>query len=214
MIYSRPSRGEDVLQHMDTGHHLCKGVYYGSLVAEPLTKEQLLSAFAVIQSSEANMDAFLQIYGHDFPGGPEAAATKCAEELYSDKLLEKLNSDMVPVYAADMNTGDGMMSEPVMHFEGYMGHGIELLPKIWPKPAVRVGSVFDGGGGFDGYTNYCGLCTYIDIDGGVFTSRCFQILVGETLVMEAHELVTDCDEYLLDGLTEFFPDEFRDFWDC
>lgn len=208
MMYSRPGSHE-TLKHMEEGHKPIKGVHYGSLIAEPLTKEQLLQALATIQSSDANMDMLFQLDGYE-----DEAVEKCAAALYSDKLLEKLNAEMMPVYTADTNDDDEAVSVSVMRAEGFVGHGIELLPKIWPKPAVRVGSFFDGGGGCGPYTNDCELCTYIDIDGGVFVARCFSLFSGtDVLVLEARVLVDGSDEFSLDGIQDMFPEEFHGFWD-
>lgn len=206
----------DVLRHMQEGHVPGNARRYGSIVAEPLTKEQLLKALVEIQLSEANMDVLLSMDGYEFPDGREQeAAEKCASELYSDRLLEHLNDSMKPVYAADTDMVDGPLSDTVMSEEAQAGHGIEFIPKVWPKPAVCVGSTFDGGGCFSGYTNYGEFFTYVDIDGGVFVTRCLSIYDNEDVViLRAQVLVEDGkDEYSLDGLKEFLPEEFKDFWD-
>lgn len=191
------------------------GMYYGSFVAEPLTKDQLLHALALIQSEDSNMDYLLQFDGYGFSDGHEAeAARKCAEELYSDALLERLNAEMMPVYSADTDMSDSAVSEIVMTAEGEMGHGIEMLPKIWPKPAVRVGSISDSGGSYGGYMYYHALCTYIDIDGDVFVVRCSSILYDEDVrILESRELVSGSDDFSLDEVQDLFPETFRGFWD-
>lgn len=189
---------------------------YGQLPASPLTKEQLLVALADIQlRSESNMDALLLMDGYEgFPDGMERqAAEKCAQELYSDALLEALNKDMKPLYVAFCSS-EIDSDAVIMTQEGYMDHGIKIMSVIHDKPAACVGSRFESGGGVGGYTNYSQVCTYIDIDGRVITVHEHTILTGENEVLiGGRELVEADDELSLDLVQDHFPETYHCFWD-
>lgn len=197
--------------------------FYGHIPASPLTKEQLLSALADIQRrSKSNMDHLFEIrfeiYDYEeFDRVPEEeaerlAAEKSASELYSDELLKALNDDMTPLYVAFSDIIDS--DAEIMKTEGFVGHGIEIMGTVHDKPAACVGTRFVSGGGMGGYTTYCQICTYIDIDGGVITVKEYTVLDGsDDVIMGGRELVESDEDLSLDLMESYFPEQYQGFWD-
>lgn len=184
---------------------------------EPLTKEQLLQALIKIQSAGSNIDWLLS-WGalEDYAFwklSPTDAAKKCAEVLYSDELLEYLNKHMAPVYAVDAETPCGRVSEFEMFEELLAWNDIEGLLRLWQKPAVCVGHFTERTWGQEGYSSFCNLCTYIDIDGSVFTVKCCSIVLNDrTVPLEVREVIDRDDHLSLNRVEDMFSESFKGFW--
>lgn len=176
------------------------------------TEDYIKKGLREIVSVDAN---FNQIMKLDQYGGltEDELLDRCASDLYSDALGLYMKEHMESVYLCDGL--DEVQSIGKCLDEIRSSTGIELVQKLWTKPAVYVGYQSGNKTGFfdkfDFFTNYL---TYVDVDGDVFVVEEYSVCphgYADPVSIAFRKLCSTKDCASLSQVQEMFPEYLRIF---
>lgn len=190
-----------------------------------LTMDGLKKAIRTIMSYDVNLEYLYECFDDVEGMSNDESLNWAVEQLCSDELLDVLNHDMRLVPVVSMAFLDYDTAEDVLKYEQTIRPGVVSMPKIWPKPIVRVGCdyVNEGGCSDNDFFTAKNCCCYIDEDGEVIFVRSyfnsFQLDAydeEEQPCVRYLELIDKDDEDvcpLLNDVDYLMPDVFEGFWD-
>lgn len=188
-----------------------------------LTEENVRKVLSFVMSEESNLTYLRSRFEETHGMSDDAAVAWSVDRLYSDVLLAGLKDRLRYVPVCSMSAFGYDTADDVSEYERDFGYSCEVMPKVWPKRLVVIGSDVDEcNGGTLSFWHGGGLVLCIDEDGELVCFDEFrnglifdEMDEGDDLHVVYRLLANDSmgEVMLLNEIEDLLPAEFKGFWD-